>query len=108
VVRVSSRIGLAWAVPKKFLCDNGAEFTSKALDLWAYHAGVRVDFSRPGKPTDNAYVESFNGTLRDGVSGCPLVRVPDEAKQTIEAWRHEYNESPSQSSRREDATRNRL
>jgi len=48
-------------LPRHIRC---AEFTSQAMDLWAYHAGVRIDFSRPGKPTDNAYVESFNGTLR--------------------------------------------
>ena len=42
-------------------CDNGSEFTSQVLDLWAYHNQVKIDFSRPGKPTDNAYVESFNG-----------------------------------------------
>jgi putative transposase len=46
-------------------CDNGSEFTSQAMDLWAYQNGVQIDFSRPGKPTDNAFIESFNGTLRD-------------------------------------------
>ncbi len=46
-------------------CDHGEEFTSQVMDLWAYQHGVRIDFSRPGKPTDNAYVESFNGTFRD-------------------------------------------
>jgi putative transposase len=45
-------------------CDSGSEFSSQAMDLWAYQNGVRIDFSRPGKPTDNAYVESFNGTFR--------------------------------------------
>ena len=64
VVRVLSRICLKRATPKTLFCDNGSEFTSQAMDLWAYHAGVQIDFSRPGKPTDNAYVESFNGTLR--------------------------------------------
>jgi len=43
--------------------DSGTEFTSKALDRWAYDRGVRLDFARPGKPTDNAFVEAFNGTL---------------------------------------------
>jgi putative transposase len=64
VVRVLSRIGLQRAVPKTLFCDNGTEFTSQAMNLWAYHAGVRIDFSRSGKPTDNAYVESVNGMLR--------------------------------------------
>lgn len=43
----------------------GAEFTGRLVDLWAYHHGVRIDFSRPGKPTDNAYIETFNGSFRD-------------------------------------------
>jgi putative transposase len=47
------------------MLDNGPEFVSKALDRWAYENGVTLDFSRPGKPTDNAFVESFNGRLRD-------------------------------------------
>ena len=45
--------------------DNGSEFTGRLLDLWAYHHQVRLDFSRPGKPTDNCFVETFNGSLRD-------------------------------------------
>lgn len=44
--------------------DNGSEFISKALDLWAYDNGVTLDFSRPGKPTDNSFIESFNGSFR--------------------------------------------
>jgi transposase InsO family protein len=51
--------------PNRIFLDNGPEFISKALDLWAYQAGVTLDFSRPGKPTDNAYIESFNGSFRD-------------------------------------------
>jgi putative transposase len=46
-------------------CDNGTEFVSKDVDLWAYSNGVTMDFSRPGKPTENPYVESFNGKFRD-------------------------------------------
>jgi len=52
-------------VPKKIRVDNGSEFISKALDKWAYDQSVILDFSRPGKPTDNAYIESFNGSFRD-------------------------------------------
>lgn len=51
--------------PDRIRVDNGPEFISKALDLWAYQSGVTLDFSRPGKPTDNAYIESFNGSFRD-------------------------------------------
>ena len=64
VVRVLNRIRGGRALPKFLFCDNGSEFTSQMLDLWAYQNGVQIDFSRPGKPTDNAYVESFNGTFR--------------------------------------------
>jgi len=55
----------AKAVPRKIRVDNGSEFISKALDKWAYENQVILDFSRPGKPTDNAYIESFNGSFRD-------------------------------------------
>ena len=55
-------------------CDNGSEFTSHAMDLWAYQNGVKIDFSRPGKPTDNAFVESFNGTFRAECLNAPLIR----------------------------------
>ena len=51
--------------PQYLFADNGAEFTGHLVDLWAYHHGVRIDFSRPGKPTDNAHIETFNGSLRD-------------------------------------------
>ena len=61
VVRVLSKLGSQRAVPKTLFCDNGTEFTSQAMDLWAYHAGVRIHSSRPGKPTDNAYVNRLTG-----------------------------------------------
>jgi putative transposase len=93
VVHVLSRICLQRATPKTLFCDNGSEFTSQAMDLWACHAGVRIDFSRPGKPTDNAYVESFNGTLRSECLDAHWFATLAEAKQVIEAWRREYNES---------------
>jgi putative transposase len=63
------------------------------MDLWAYRAGVRIDFSRPGKPTDDAYVESFNGTLRLECLDVHWFTSLADAKQIIEAWRREYNES---------------
>ena len=92
-MRVLRRIGSQRALPKTLFCDNGPEFTSQVLDLWAYHAGVRIDFSRPGKPTDNAYVESFNGTLRSECLNAHWFASLLEAKQIIETWRREYNES---------------
>lgn len=66
VVAVMARLKqLQHRVPERFQTDNGSEFISKALDKWAYENGVTIDFSRPGKPTDNALIESFNGSFRD-------------------------------------------
>ena len=65
VVAAMARIALSRGAPRIIRVDNGPEFISKALDRWAYENGVTLDFSRPGKPTDNAFVESFNGRLRD-------------------------------------------
>ena len=65
VVTAMARIASVRGAPKTIRVDNGPEFISKALDRWAYENGVTLDFSRPGKPTDNAFVESFNGRLRD-------------------------------------------
>jgi putative transposase len=63
------------------------------MDLWACQNGVRIDFSRPGKPTDNAHVESLNGTFRAECLDAHWFTSLTEAKQVIEAWRREYNES---------------
>ena len=65
VAGVLGRITMERRTPKTIRVDNGPEFVSKVLDPWAYRNGVKLDFSRPGKPTDNAYVESFKGSLRD-------------------------------------------
>ncbi|KQQ19572.1 transposase [Methylobacterium sp. Leaf122] len=73
--------------------DNGPEFVSKALDRWAYENGVTLDFSRPGKPADNALVESFNGRLRDECLNANWFLSLADARSKIEAWRRHYNES---------------
>jgi putative transposase len=93
VVSVLNRIRQDRGVPKMLFCDNGSEFTSQIMDLWAYQNGVQIDFSRPGKPTDNAHVESFNGTFRAECLDAHWFTSLSEAKQVIEAWRREYNES---------------
>ncbi len=64
VVAVLNRLAADRPLPKTIRVDNGPEFTSKALDHWAYDNKVPLDFSRPGKPTDNAFIESFNGSFR--------------------------------------------
>lgn len=71
----------------------GPEFVSNALDRWAYENGVTLDFSRPGKPIDNAYVESFNGRLREECLNAHWFLSLDDARDKIEAWRRFYNES---------------
>jgi putative transposase len=93
VVRTLNQLKTKRGVPKLLFCDNGSEFTSHAMDLWAYQNGVKIDFSRPGKPTDNAFVESFNGTFRAECLDAHWFNDLNEAKRIIEDWRQEYNES---------------
>jgi len=93
VVRVLNRIKGQRGAPKMLFCDNGSEFSRQAMDWWAYQNGVRIDFSRPGKPTDHAHVESFNGTFRQECLNAHWFMTLSEAKEIIEAWRREYKES---------------
>ncbi len=81
----------AMGLPARLAVDNGPEFISKALDAWAYRNGVQLEFSRPGKPTDNAFVESFNGHFRQECLDQHWFASLEEARQIIEAWRIEYN-----------------
>lgn len=90
---VLNRIRQSGRVPKVLYCDNGSEFTSQILDLWAYHNKVKIEFSRPGKPTDNAFIESFNGTFRDECLNAHRFESLKDAKMQITAWEQEYNES---------------
>src|SRR5215208_5145848 len=64
VVDVLERVGRQVGLPATIRVDQGTEFVSRDLDLWAYQRGVTLDFSRPGKPTDNAFIEAFNGRFR--------------------------------------------
>lgn len=77
--------------PKTIKLDNGPEFRSKAMDLWAYQRGITLDFSRPGKPTDNAYIESFNGRFRQECLNKHWFLSLADARLKIEQWRREYN-----------------
>ncbi len=88
-MRTRNQLKLDRGVPKVLFCDNGREFTSQAMDLWAYRNSAKIDFSRPGKPTDNAFVESFNGTLRSECLNTLWFLDLKEAKHLIEAWRQE-------------------
>ena len=87
--RLKGTIGL----PQRIAVDNGPEFISKALDGWAYWNGVKLEFSWPGKPTDNASVESFNGHLREECLNQHWFETLAAAWEVIEAWRVEYNEA---------------
>jgi len=91
VVAVLERLRETIGAPQRIAIDNGPEFISKALDAWAYQHGVRLEFSRPGKPTDNAFAESFNGRFRDECLNQHWFASLEEARQIIEAWRVEYN-----------------
>jgi len=91
VVAVLEHLAKSGMKPKSIHVDNGPEFISKALDTWAYRNGVKLDFSRPGKPTDNAYIESFNGKLRTECLDQHWFLSMQEAQETLEKWRKEYN-----------------
>ena len=91
VVRVLEGVASQRGKPQTIRVDNGPEFISRSLDLWAYSSGVKLDFSRPGKPTDNAFIESFNGRLRDECLNQHWFLSLDEARAVTEAWRDDYN-----------------
>ena len=76
--------------PRRIFCDNGTEFVSKDLDLWTYANGVELDFSRPGKPTDNAFIESFNGSFRTECLNASWFLSLEDARSKCEAWRTDY------------------
>jgi putative transposase len=92
VVRVMQRMKLVnGVIPKRIKVDNGSEFISKALDRWAFENKVALDFSRPGKPTDNAFIESFNGSFRDECLNTNWFLSLEDAKEKIKAFKEEYN-----------------
>ena len=93
VVATLDRVCAQLGYPKTIRVDQGSEFISRDLALWAYANGVTLDFSRPGKPTDNAFVESFNGRLRDECLNAHWFLSMADARAKIEAWRRDYNES---------------
>jgi putative transposase len=92
VVDVLEGVGRQVGFPAMIRVDQGSEFVSRDLDLWAYQRGVMLDFSRPGKPTDNAFIESFNGKFRAECSNAHWFMSLDDARRKYEAWRRHYNE----------------
>lgn len=93
VVGVLSKLAAKRGAPRRVYCDNGSEFAGRLVDLWAYANKVTLEFSRPGKPTDNAYIESFNGSLRDECLNVHWFNDLTDANEKMQAWRIDYNES---------------
>jgi len=92
VARLLSEAGSTrGALPARIRVDNGTEFTSKALDHWAYWNQVQLDFSRPGKPGDNAFIESFNATVRRECLSQHWFVSLEDAQRTLDAFREDYN-----------------
>ena len=92
VVAALERVAKRTGYPQMITVDNGSEFTSKALDAWAHEHGVKLDFIRPGKPVENAVIESFNGRFRDECLNAQVFVSLHDARQKIETWRIDYNE----------------
>ena len=92
VVRTLELICGQIGYPKTIRVDQGTEFVSRDLDLWAYENGVVLDFSRPGKPTDNAFIEAFNGKFRQECLNTHWFMTLADAREKLETWRGFYNE----------------
>jgi putative transposase len=93
VVEAVERIASQRGPPQRIRADDGSEFVSKVLTRWAYENDVTLDFSRPGKPTDNCLMESFNGRLRNECLDTHWFLSLEDARSKIEAWRRDYNAS---------------
>ena len=92
VVATLERVCAKTGYPKTIRVDQGSEFISRDLDLWAYAKGVTLDFSRPGKPTDNAFIEAFNGRFRSECLNTHWFLTLADAREKMEDWLRYYNE----------------
>jgi putative transposase len=92
VVRVLEGLVASRGNPETITIDNGPEFAGKDLDEWAYEQGVGLQFIRPGKPVENAYIESFNGKFRDECLNTHVFKNLLHARALIDAWRTDYNQ----------------
>ena len=88
----------AYGCPRRIRLDNGPEFVSRDLDLWAYANGVVLDFSRPGKPTDNAFIEAFNSRCRQECLNQHWFLSMQDAQAKLDGWRQHYNHARPHSS----------
>lgn len=91
VVRVLEKLRQHRALPVRIVIDNGTEFTAKALDQWAYENRVTLHFITPGRPMENGYIESFHGKFREECLNEHWFLNLDDARETIESWRIDYN-----------------
>lgn len=91
VSRILTELKLNRKLPEVLVCDNGTEFTSRAMLMWSQAHAVKLHFIQPGKPTQNAYIESFNGKFRHECLRQHWFRSLHEARQIIENWRYDYN-----------------
>jgi putative transposase len=91
VVAQMQRLVKMRGAPESITTDNGSEFAGRAMEVWAYTAGVKLDFIRPGRPVQNGYIESFNGRLRDECLNGEVFFNLADARQKIEQWRDDYN-----------------
>lgn len=91
VVQVLERLGIERGVPPELVLDNGPELTGRALDQWAYAQEVHLHFIEPGKPVQNAVIESFNGRFRDECLNEHWFLSLADARRIVEAWRQDYN-----------------
>lgn len=92
VVRIMEDVKQNFRItPERIQVDNGSEFISKDFDRWAYENNVTLDYSRPGKPTDNPFIESFNGSFRDECLNVNWFMSLEDAEEKIETWRQDYN-----------------
>lgn len=91
VVQVLDRLAATRGLPQTITVDNGPEFAGTVLDGWAYRRGVQLRFIEPGKPVQNAYIESFNGKFREECLSSHWFTTVPEAQSVIERWRHDYN-----------------
>jgi putative transposase len=92
VIECLERAGAEYGFPETIVVDNGPEFASKALHAWAYRRGIQLHFIDPGKPVQNAFIESFNGSCRNECLNQELFVDVDDARRKIERWRRHYNE----------------
>jgi putative transposase len=97
VCRILDRLFAERSLPEVLTLDNGPEFAGHALDAWAFQRGVTLHFIQPGKPVQNAFIESFNGKFRDECLNEHWFLTLQEAQAVIEAWRREYNEERTHS-----------